>query len=1239
MIVAKVYKYDSTQEANGYKGEDFSKYAVIGYASVDNLEDTLDTFSISLVGLPFRKEFAPKTKFIIELYDETIDPETKEKTLTLWNEPFHLEVESDAVEQPIISDDTYFNHNLSLIEASVDSQTRLVDNIAVTYKLQDVTLEEQPTYDVGLETTLKMTNTPNASRTFEKNSSAFWNFTKKYMVQGHKFEWILPSWYDVTIDGETMTPKEWWESKSLKFFQDIDIAETFKTISFPAPMLRCSSAIPNSTNYTPNGYCSIDCTITDKNLSTGQQTQRIIRINPYNGDSNEQWTRDFFDISEGSNGVYAPTGYGWILSRWYTQYLSADGQFLAYQSKVAESSSTRSNRVISIDIYPNHSYSISFSLHNFNLSSTSGSGMKGATSLNLNVRDSAIDNVPAYYSYARTYLGWYWHYDNDANYTNNSYPSASITFQGVQSAGEGKIIFASAPPASAYDLFNKSQLCTQIFLKEPNIIVDETNKQIELREEDAQMLRDTTIIECFYNQKNLWEILLDIGKYIHARPKLRFGSNNKYVVTWKKYGDTKQRKDEGNAMSIYNARFVEDYICSVSSYVSNMVQLGGTIREIVAPKSSSEDFLVYNDVAEIKTNKNIIELISMSVICNDPDSPFYGQSRGLTGQDTNVQLVQVLPDGTVNPLGKQNTTGFIFEEGVYKLLDVSPSTSINKGFAIYYTLGTNVIKGLNYRLPTANTGDPLNDYAIKNIIGSAFLMKSGDSTPDYNAWKNIKVNNYLFDITYRTKDTLRTDQTRPDLRKYLLSTPYDRVPQHNQFSNQTDVVIDSVKYGNNVYGMLIRTGNATYTKQEWVDDLASLKKSGELYLINNEWYYVSKCTNTYFTDHIISEVEFSKDFNKLSQIIGIPSEPRFYEISEQSLIKREVSINDYIVVGTKVVEKTNEDKTFLQDKATNYIGGLLFSPINNSANTSNKEIAVDYPRYVVTTLKNDNDKVVQQNTEPLNLSVLLPASSYSLENTLTIEWDMLDNFSAGDKVVPASGYINDSERVNTAYNLLEAVRYCDKYGRADMFNFAILDDYQLSPSEIRNLPVNAIDISQNSDKLLFGDQNANFYSSSNTDTNKGIVLLKDNREYLCFNYNLQVLTDSDRFVLSAYLWQQGKSQLRLALLGEEVNKISNATIEDRTIIQGDIPFTYTVDETNKTISVNIAQSLRDAGISDEQLQNTSAIVIYSKLFINDSALSSSKYFVVARNITGLSVEEMKQDWHLSTYSKSLFQKQ
>jgi hypothetical protein len=1228
MIVAKVYKYDSNQQGNDYKGEDYSKYAKLGYSSIDNLEDTLDTFSICLAGLPFREEFAPKTKFIIELYDEDVDATTGERTLDLWDEPLHLEVDNDAVEQPILSNNNYFNHNITFIEPSVDTQSRLVDNIAVTYKLQDVTLNEQPTYDVSLLTNFNFVNTPTTSSEFLREPDSFLPNTKKYMIQGHRFEWVFPDWYTVNIDGQDITPKDWWETNSLKFFQPIDITETSKTMSFPVPMLKCSSAVKNSYSYAKNGYCSVNLTITDKNLSTGEQTQTTFRINPYTGYEEENWTKDNFDADARNAGSVAPTNYGWIVSRWVARKEVKDGRFYAYKSKVAERSSTLENRVINLEIFPNHSYSITMSLRNFNLSSASDSGMTGNATVNLFSKDEDIDNIPAYYSYARTYAKYTinWKYSNEAQYTNSALPSATLNFQGVSSAGQGKIIFASAPPASAYDLFNKAQLCTQSFMKEPNIIVDETNKQIVLKQEDEQLLKDTTIIESFYNQKNLWEVLLDIGKYIHARPKLRFTENNKYLVTWKKYGRTDKLEDKGNAISIYNSRFVEDYVCSVSSYVANMVQLGGTIREVVAPKSSSEDYLVYNDVAEIKTSKNIIEIVDMSVININT-----GERRGLTGKDPNVQLVQVNSEGQVSPLGIQNTTGFVFEEGVYKLLDVSPNTSINKGYAIYYTLGTNIIKGFNYQLPTVNTGGILNNYAIKNIIGCAFGLST------YREWVELKVNDYLFDITYRTKDTLRTDQARPDLRKYMLSTPYDMVPQHNQFANQTDVVVDSIKYGNNVYGMLIRTGNATYTKTEWVKDLASLKKSGELYDINGEWYYVSKCQNTYYADHIISQVDFSKDFNKLSQIIGIPSEPRFYEISEQSLIKREVAINDYVVIGTNIVKRDSNDISFLQGKSADYIAGLLFDPVNNLYFEEGDSREVKFPRYVVTTLKNDLDKVAQQNTDILNLSVLLPASTYSLENTLTIEWDMLDNFSAGEKVVPTESSIDGMR--DKAYNLLEMVRYCDRYGRVDMFNFAILEDYNLSPSEVQNLPVNPIDIYSNSDKLLFGDQNSDFYFEENEDTNKGIVLLKDNREQLCFNYNLQALTDSDRFVLSSYLWQQGKKNLRLAVLGKEVNKISNATIEENMIVKGDIPFWYSVDEENKTIAVHIDTSLSLGDVTSQQLAEAKAIAIYSTDFINDSALSSSKYFVIARNISGLTLDERKKDWCISPYSKSIFKKQ
>lgn len=1241
MVVIKVYKYDGEQEANGYKGEDFSSYVLQGFQNQDNLEDTLDTMEITLVGLPFREEFSPKTKFIVGLYDEKTD-ENGNITLSLWNDKeLHFMVDTDTVEQPIISDNNYFNHHLSLIEPSVDMQNRLVDNIAVTYKLQDVTLNIIPSFDLSLRSKLSLTDTPSTNTNFKWGQEGqFWH-TTSYYINGHKFEWVLPDWYNVNIDGEEITPKQWWENKNsssdtmFKYFQEIPVGETTKTISFPVPMLKCSGSIAGGKSYRLNGYCSIKCRITDKDLKTNETTITTININPCSSFPIENaWTTD--DVwakyrAESQMPKDLPTGY--IASRFYfATYVSSP---IFAVTNVRKMDSEAKNRVVNLEMQANHSYSVDFSFGNDEVTGSTDSAFGAGWREGAGVYNGYYESTPAYFSHAY-YSSYPFGINTDTPhyeyYVNNALPLANISFQAFEGSPRDTIVFSPAPPASAYDLFNKAQLSTQSFEKQEGIIVDETDKQIELEEADKQKLKDTTIVECFYNQKNLWEVLMDIGKYIHARPKLRFGSKGKYVVEWKQYGKTEQKQDNSNTISIYNARFVEDYISSLSSYVSNMVQLGGTIREVVFPKSSSEDFLVYNDVAEIKTNKNIIEIVEMWVVNKNT-----GERRGLTGQDPAVSFVQVLNNGEVNSLGIKNDTGFVFEENVYKTLAPNPNININKGFAIYYTLGTNVIKGLNYKLPSVNTGDVLNDYSIKNIIGCAFNMGT------YSQWSQIKVNDYYFDIIYRTKDTLRTDQTRPDLRKYLMTTPYDRVPQHNQFANQTDTVIDSVKYGNNVYGKLIRTGNSTYEKIEWVEDLSFIKRAGDLYSINNQWYYVTKVSNTFYADHIVSEVSFSKDFNKLSQIIGIPSEPRFYEISEQSSIKREVGINDFIVIGTDYVEHKEEDISFLQNKAMSYIGGLLMSPINDDrVDNTGEETPFEYPRYIVTTFRNDLEKVVQQNTEVLERQVLLPASTYSLENTLTIEWDTLNNVVAGDKLVPTNGYTNgenDRTIVDTAYNILEAVQYCDKYGRADMFNFAILQDHTLSSQEIEKLPENSIDLSTVEDELLFGDQNAEFYSLTNGNKNKGRILLKDNREHICFNYNLQALTDSDRFVLSAYLWQQGKKKLRIALLNEEVNKLSNSTIENRAIEIGEIPFTYTVDDDNKTLKINIAQALENAGITNEKLNGIKAIVVYSDVYINDSALSSSKYFVIARNIDGLSFDEIRQDWKISRFSKSMFKQQ
>ena len=139
MFNIKVYKYDSSQESNGYRGEDFSPYVLQGSQNKEDITQELDTSEITLHGLPYAKEFDPESKFIIDIVETTNYGTSIVETL-------HRCVARDIVSQPILSDDQYFDHHLSLIEPSVIAQRRLVDNISTTYKLKDVNLQEQPVF-------------------------------------------------------------------------------------------------------------------------------------------------------------------------------------------------------------------------------------------------------------------------------------------------------------------------------------------------------------------------------------------------------------------------------------------------------------------------------------------------------------------------------------------------------------------------------------------------------------------------------------------------------------------------------------------------------------------------------------------------------------------------------------------------------------------------------------------------------------------------------------------------------------------------------------------------------------------------------------------------------------------------------------------------------------------------------------------------------------------------------------
>lgn len=150
---------------NGGKSTEYTSHVAAPIFIEDRLDETMDTAQITLESMPIasRGAFPPKTKFRLERYltaDHSDEPDYWDYVVD------HDDVEEYAGLPEICC------HRIHLIEASVVAQGMHVDNIALTYELQDVTLNYKTTQSTDVSTKPSVSN-PAGSNETERVSEEF----------------------------------------------------------------------------------------------------------------------------------------------------------------------------------------------------------------------------------------------------------------------------------------------------------------------------------------------------------------------------------------------------------------------------------------------------------------------------------------------------------------------------------------------------------------------------------------------------------------------------------------------------------------------------------------------------------------------------------------------------------------------------------------------------------------------------------------------------------------------------------------------------------------------------------------------------------------------------------------------------------------------------------------------------------------------------------------------------------
>lgn len=573
--------------------------------------------------------------------------------------------------------------------------------------------------------------------------------------------------------------------------------------------------------------------------------------------------------------------------------------------------------------------------------------------------------------------------------------------------------------------------------------------------------------EFSFTQNTMREMLQQIGGFIHAEPRLT--ANNEIVFD--KYGSG--RKSKISARKLISAKLSSDinnWCSSLNSNAENLVNQLDYAGGVSVNPVSGGYITLRSEATTLRMGQDDGSFIPT-------DLPIYK-----LGEQSRVICTYIPNLGE----GEWDITPYIFEKADYDsiLSSYSEVYPFAKTYALYYTQGEKNIKGLFFKVDSA-ISPALKEYAITNILravtGKTITLLGNDFF------------NIGFNITYTPVYSTRI--------RTVKQTAVGAIPRTINY-NQGANMIETRYYGENLKGVVARLGNIEKTLTFYLAHLTEIPKVGYLYDDN---YYISAVSCEILPTYIKCTVGLSKDFNRLSQYVGISSNKRMWEVSEKQSVKRQSIFTEYLKISLTsspsdtCAMRGTIFKSLLTNVATNYrISACIF----NTRSKSNKSIG----------------------------KVLLPAVPSALGTSMVFTSNFADNYSAGAQ----AKYISEQSISGYWANF---VSYCDYYGEAwylsalFISDLKLLHEYSFDITDAGNLP--------EYDKTVSGTSYALPVSIDKW------VYRKDNREVPQISYELAAVTDDEDFIIGSALMQNcafvtnNRSKIYVYGFSERLDKLNS----------------------------------------------------------------------------------------------------
>lgn len=467
------------------------------------------------------------------------------------------------------------------------------------------------------------------------------------------------------------------------------------------------------------------------------------------------------------------------------------------------------------------------------------------------------------------------------------------------------------------------------------------------------------------------------------------------------------------------------------------------------------------------------------------DKPIaYLKDIQITGFDNGGTIVSIKPS--------------VYEKSFYDALTADKN---GKGSALYWQIGDNKIYGLGIIPELQNSkiqaalGISNSNYVIQNIIFFITGIKINTE----------KVKDLKFRVTYvpYSNTNVITEQFNTSDFERLSYKAY----------GQTDAIISDTAFGSATNKEIQRLGNNSVYKKLTIGDITQCPHIGDAVIINDELYYANVIDYEFMPTVLTCNIEYTKDYNKINERMGVDSDYRAYEIYNSDYVNRTVNINHYCYLSN------NEDNDFNNSANKTGVWPLI---VDNAL----KGTPIDtLGQFYINVYGNKNGTITpltytdfDGTTKTIDYGIALHATRLDMRNSILFTAKMEDNFAAGNK--------SNKDNVFQDMYANDYVRYVDEQGRVYAINIALGNPTvkQLYGDNYNN----TAQYSYPKCNKITGDLK---YKINDCVLNEIYLIDKDNREALTFTYQMHMKSDEKPYRLhkglSKYLFKNSNEELEI----------------------------------------------------------------------------------------------------------------